>query len=196
MTKSRRILGSIVVLCISGIFGSSASAQQAAGAYTIDNSHTSVIFSISHLGYSYCYGRFNKTEGTFSVGDPAATKFDVKIDANSIDTNDKGRDKHLRGPDFFDSKQFPSLTFKSESVKQGKDSDTLVVSGKLSMHGQTKDIELEMRRLGSGKGPGGKDRTGFFLQKTIKRSDYGMTGMTGAIGDDVSITISIEGIKK
>ena len=65
----------------------------------------------------------------------------------------------------------------------------------MTMHGVTKDIELEMRRLGSGKGPGGKERTGFFLQKTIKRSDYGINGSLGSVGDDVSLTISVEGVK-
>ena len=154
-----------------------------------------MIFSISHFGFSYCYGRFNKVEGSFNLNDsnPSASSFDITIDANSVDTNDEGRDKHLRGPDFFDSKQFPQITFKSESATPT--TDGLLVQGKMTMHGVTNDVELEMRRLGTGKGPQGKDRTGFFLQKTIKRSDFGVNGYLGKIGDDVSITISFEGVK-
>ena len=115
MTQRMRMIGTALLLCTSGIFGSSAFAQQAN--YAIDNSHTSVIFSISHLGFSYCYGRFNKVEGTFSLdaAKPEASMFDVTIDTNSVDTNDKKRDQHLRGPDFFDGKQFPKITFKSET---------------------------------------------------------------------------------
>lgn len=194
MTHLKRTIWTALLLGISGLWGSSAFAQQAA--YTIDNSHTSVIFSVSHLGYSYCYGRFNKVEGTFSLDSakPQASTFDVTIDANTVDTNDEKRDQHLRGPDFFDSKQFPTITFKSESVSTTEDG--YLVAGKMTMHGETKDVELEMRQLGSGKGPGGKERTGFFLQKTIKRSEFGMNGNLKMIGDDVSITISFEGIKK
>lgn len=164
--------------------------------YEVDNSHTSVIFSISHFGYSYCYGRFNKVTGAFNVddGNPAANSIDVTIDANSVDTNDEKRDDHLRGPDFFDSKQFPSITFKSESAE--KIENGIRFKGKMTMHGETKDVSLDMQRLGTGKGPAGKDRTGYFLQKTIKRSEFGVNGYLGKIGDDVSITISFEGVKK
>ncbi len=164
--------------------------------YVLDNSHTSVVFSISHFGYSYCYGRFNTVAGKFHLDDanPAASTFEFSIDASSVDTNDKKRDEHLRNADFFNAKQFPKITFVSQSVTAS--ADGLKVVGEMTMHGQSNPMTLDMKRLGTGKGPGGKMRTGFFLQTELKRSDFGMSGMTGAIGDNVSITISFEGIQQ
>ena len=191
MHATKRI--SIVVALIASLI---TSANTFAEAYEIENSHTSVIFSISHFGYSYCYGRFNKVSGEFNVDDsnPSASTINVTIDAKSIDTNDKKRDEHLRGPDFFDAKQFPTVTFQSSSAE--KIENGIRFNGKMTMHGETKDVSLDMRRLGSGPGPQGKQRTGFFLQKTLKRSEFGVNGYLGKIGDDVSVTISLEGVKK
>jgi polyisoprenoid-binding protein YceI len=166
-----------------------------AASYTLDGSHTAVIFSISHFGYSFTYGRFNKVEGSFSVdnANPAASQFNFSIDAASIDSNDPKRDEHLRGPDFFNVKQFPTIKFTSTGVKPTKDGVT--VSGKMTMHGVTKQVDLPMRKVGEGKGPYGKYRVGYYLQTTLKRSDFGMTQMIPKLSDEVSVTISFEGIK-
>ena len=87
--------------------------------YDLDNSHTSLIFGVSHFGYSFTYGRFNTVAGGFSFDkeNPTASKFKFEIDSSSVDTNDAKRDEHLRGPDFFDAKQFPTITFESTSVR-------------------------------------------------------------------------------
>lgn len=169
--------------------------------FAIDNSHTSVIFGVSHLGYSITYGRFNKLSGTFTLDakGPEASTFQVAIDAASIDTNDAKRDEHLTGPDFFNAGEFPVITFKSTKVAPRKTDTgiTLEVTGDLTMHGVTKPVTLELQKLGEGPGPGGNDfRTGFSGQAKLKRSDFGMTNMVGPVGDEVAITISIEGIRK
>jgi polyisoprenoid-binding protein YceI len=73
----------------------------------------------------------------------------------------------------------------------------LDVTGDLTMHGVTKPVTLELQKLGEGPGPGGNDfRTGFSGTAKLKRSDFGMTNMVGPVGDEVAITISIEGIRK
>ena len=74
-------------------------------------SHTSVIFGISHMGFSYTYGRFNKVAGSYVLDEanPAASSFELTIDASSIDTNDAKRDEHLRGADFLNTNEFPDL---------------------------------------------------------------------------------------
>jgi polyisoprenoid-binding protein YceI len=169
--------------------------------FEIDNSHTSVIFGVSHLGYSFTYGRFNKVSGKFTLDPkgPEASTFQVAIDASSVDTNDAKRDEHLRGPDFFNAGEFPVISFKSTKV-EGKRTDagmTLLVTGDLTMHGQTRPVTLELQKLGEGPGPGGNGfRTGFNCQTKLKRSEFGMTGMVPNIGDEVAITISFEGVRK
>ena len=169
--------------------------------FAIDNSHTSVIFGVSHLGYSITYGRFNNVSGAFTLDakGPEASTFQVAIDVASIDTNDAKRDDHLKGPDFFNAGEFPVISFKSTKVapKKTETGIALEVTGDLTMHGVTKPITLELQKLGEGPGPTGQDfRTGFSGQAKLKRSDFGMTGMVGPIGDEVAITISIEGIRK
>jgi polyisoprenoid-binding protein YceI len=168
--------------------------------FEIDNSHTSVIFGVSHLGYSFTYGRFNKVSGAFTLDPkgPEASTFQVAIDASSVDTNDAKRDEHLRGPDFFNAGEFPVISFKSTKVegKRTESGITLLVTGDLTMHGQTKPVTLELQKLGEGPGPGGGFRTGFNCQTKLKRSEFGMTGMAPHIGDEVAITISFEGVRK
>ncbi|WP_428307603.1 YceI family protein [Lacipirellula sp.] len=169
--------------------------------YTVDPSHTSVIFGISHLGYSFTYGRFNKVSGAFTL-DPAkpdAASFTLAIDAGSIDTNDAKRDDHLRGPDFLNTGEFPVISFKSNKVVvEKKDDATIyVVSGDLTMHGVTKPVTLNLQKLGEGPGPTGQGfHTGFNCQTKLNRSEWGMTKMVPHIGDEVAVTISLEGSRK
>jgi polyisoprenoid-binding protein YceI len=168
----------------------------AAETYTVDPSHTSLIFSISHLGYSYTYGRFNKLAGQYLLDRdaPQNCQFQFQVDVASVDTNDAKRDDHLRSADFFNAKQFPMISFQSSSVsKTEKGYD---VTGNLTLHGVTKRVTLPMRLMGEGKGPYGNYRTGLIFQLQLKRSDYGMTGMQGPIGDNVAVTASFEGIRE
>ena len=169
--------------------------------YTIDPSHTSVIFGVSHLGYSFTYGRFDKVSGDFTLdpANPDAASFTLKIDAASINTNDAKRDEHLRNADFFNTGEFPLISFKSEkvAVKDVDGAKVYEVTGQLTMHGVTKPITLNLQKLGEGAGPTGQDyRTGFNCQTKLSRSEWGMTKMVGPIGDEVAVTISFEGVRK
>ncbi len=174
--------------------GSRAVAQSAT--YDLEASHTSVVFAASHFGYSYTYGRFNQVAGAFRFdkNNPAASAFTVEIDAASLDTNDQKRDGHLRSPDFFDVRQFPKITFQSTSVTgTGKQ---LQLTGNLTLHGVTKQITVPLQYLGEGLGPYQKYRCGFFSNFSIKRSEFGMKGMLPAIGDDITIIVSFEGVRR
>lgn len=168
--------------------------------FVIENSHTSVIFGVSHFGYSYTYGRFNKVKGGFNLDreNPAASQFQIMIDATSIDSNDPKRDEHLKGPDFFNVKQFPVITFQSTgvNVETTEKGEIYNIAGKLTMHGVTKDVVLPVQKLGEGKGPYGKYRCGFLCQSKLKRSDYGMTNMVPNIGDEIAVTVSFEGVRQ
>ena len=192
----------------------SAPATQAAS-YDIDGSHTSVVFSVSHLGFSYTYGMFRKAGGTFEFDrtNPAASKFSFIVDVASIDTNDPKRDEHLRSADFFNVKQFPQLTFVSTKVEKvvaagsgtsgaaaagsgSKGKEIYNITGTMTLHGVSKQVTLPMQYLGEGTGPYGKYRLGFICQTVFKRSDFGMAFMNGPVGDQVGVSLSFEGIRK
>lgn len=180
-------------LMLSILFARTACSQQE---FELDNAHSSVIFSISHFKIGYVYGRFNTVSGTVNIDNnrPADSKFNFSIDTSSIDTNDKARDQHLNGPDFFNSETFPKIEFESASVSVS--GGTYKVTGKLKMLGQEKELTMPLQLLGIGKGPLGRIRMGMIGKFTIKRSDYGMNNMLDVIGDDVAITFSFEAVKK
>ena len=164
--------------------------------FAVDPSHTSVVFAVSHLGYSYTYGRFNQVTGDFlfDSANPTTGQFALDIDPASVDTNDEKRDQHLRGADFFNVRQFPTMQFRSTAIRAAENG--LEITGNFTLHGVTKQITIPLRVLGEGKGPYGKDRIGFLSQFSLKRSDFGMTNMAGPIGDEISVLMSFEGIKK
>lgn len=169
----------------------------AADTYKIDASHTAAIFKVKHLGVSHTYGRFNDVAGTivFDAANPAASKVEITIQAASVDTFNQKRDAHLASPDFFDSKQFTTLSFVSTAFKK-VDELTYEVAGNFTLHGVTKPLTLNVVKVGEGKDPWGGYRIGFDATFTIKRSDFGMTKMLEAVGDDVAITFATEAIKQ
>jgi polyisoprenoid-binding protein YceI len=173
-----------------------ASSAWAADEYTLDAMHSGVTFKISHLGLSWVHGRFDDLSGDFAIDpdNPGKCSFSLKIKAESIDTNNQKRDDHLRSPDFFNVKQYPVLTFKSTSVKAGKDG--YQVTGDLTMHGETKSVTFVLVGGKKAEFPKGVQRTGFSTDLTLKRSEFGMDKMLEAVGDDVHISVSFEGTKK
>ncbi|WP_435006558.1 YceI family protein [Tundrisphaera lichenicola] len=162
-------------------------------AFHIDAVHSSVLFRIKHMNVSYAYGRFNKISGKFSINetDPGKSFLELDIDVETIDTANEARDRHLKGPDFFNAKQFPSISFRSKSVR--KVSTGYTVSGDLTLHGVTKPVDLDLTVVGTGKGMKGETISGLEGSLNLKRSDFGMTYMVGPIGDEVRVSASVEG---
>jgi len=120
-----------------------------------------------------------------------------------VDTGNAKRDEHLRGPDFFNAKEFPAISFKSTSLtateSDGADAGkAYTLAGDLTLMGVTKPITVQAVKLAEGKDPWGNFRIGFDTSFKIKRSDFGMTyGVdNGVVGDEVTIMLSFEGIKK
>jgi polyisoprenoid-binding protein YceI len=170
---------------------------QAADTYQVDPVHSSVLFKVRHLNVADVYGRFDDLSGTVTL-DPANTaddSLDLQIKTDSIDTHNDKRDQALKSPDFLNVKQFPTVTFKTTKVEKAGD-DTYKVTGNLTLRGVTKPLTVEFKKTGEGKGPQGEFRAGGETQFTIKRSDFGMNFMQGVAGDDVTLIISLEGIKK
>jgi polyisoprenoid-binding protein YceI len=189
------LMGLIFAGALFGAAGAAAPAR-AADDYAIDTMHASVNFKISHLGLSWVHGRFNDLSGGFAIDPDDAGKcsFQMTIKAESVDTGMPKRDDHLRSGDFFNAKQFPTLSFKSTSVKAIKDG--YEVKGDLSLHGVTKEVTLNLVGGRKAEFPKGVQRTGYSGELTIKRSEFGMDKLTEAIGDDVYISVSFEGTKK
>jgi polyisoprenoid-binding protein YceI len=171
-----------------------------AESWKVDKSHTSVVFSVAHL-FTSVQGRFDDFEGSieFDPSDPGAAVVRGKVDAASINTNNAKRDKHLRSGDFFDVAKYPEIRFESTGgVKmKGKQGE---LPGKLTIHGVTKPVVLDVKFLGRGKDPWGNERAGFTATLTIDRKDYGLNWNevleTGGVlvGEEVEIRIDAEGI--
>src|SRR5207237_94109 len=108
-------------------------------------------------------GALSDFGGTASVHpkDAAASSYAFSINAGAIDTGNQGRNKHLRSADFFDVEKFPTITFKSKSVKQSGKKNVYEVTGTLTMHGVAKNVTLPVEFLGFQKDPMGNDKAGF-----------------------------------
>lgn len=167
-------------------------AAEAAMSYTVDTVHSSVIFKAKHNNVANFYGRFDHVSGTFALADGGA--FDITIKADSVHTGNPGRDDHLRNPDFFSAKEFPTMNFKSSSVK-AQGTDTFEVSGNLTFRGVTRPLTVMVKSTGTGEARG-KKLAGMETRFTIKRSDfgnrYGIEG--GALSDEVELIVSLEGV--
>jgi polyisoprenoid-binding protein YceI len=169
----------------------------AADAYVVDPVHSSVSFKIAHAGISYIHGRFDDVSGQFVIDkdDPAKSSFALSIKTESVNTNNAKRDEHLRTPDYFNVKQFPTMTFQSTSVKPV--AGGYEATGDLTLHGVKKPVTLTLK--GGDKTvefPKGMQRIGFTVSLPIKRSEFDMKTGLDALGDDVYIDIGVEAVKQ
>lgn len=172
-------------------------APLAAADWGIDPVHSSAVFRVQHMGAGYTVGRFDQVSGSVShdpaADGPSAVTFTAQ--AASVSTGNTKRDDHLRSPDFFDAKQFPTLEFASSEWKKTGDG-TFDVTGKLTIHGVSKEITVKAVRSIGKNVMNQKDLLGFEVEFAIKRSDFGMKTMVGPVGDEVRISIEVEAEKK
>ena len=183
-------------LILAAILCSLGTTTYGADTFKIDPIHSSVLFSIKHLEVTDFYGGFDVISGsvTFDAADPSKSAVDLTVPVESINTRNDKRNQHLKSPDFFNAKQFPTLTFKSNKVEAS--GDTYKVTGDLTIRGVTKPVTVDFKKGPEGKGQQGETRGGGETRFTIKRSDYGMTFMAGALGDEVNIVLGLEGVKQ
>src|SRR6266404_4848712 len=181
----------LVVLIRAFVFSASA-----ADTFKLDPVHSFVLFSVQHLGIANTYGRFNDISGTvvFDKDNPSKSSVELSVPVESLDTHNSIRERSLKSPDFFDAKQFPTMTFKSTKVEGS--GETLKVSGDLTIRGVTRPQTVDFKKGGEGKGVFGEWRGGGETRFTVKRSDFGMTFELGEVGDEVTIILSLEGVKK
>ena len=172
--------------------------------WQIDPAHSSAQFSVRHMAISTVRGAFSKVTGSVVLDDKDVSKstVEVTIDANSVDTRVPDRDNDLRSEKFFDVVHYPSITFKSKRVEQAAPGK-LKVTGDLTIRGTTKEVVLDVEGpTAPMKDPWGNTRNAATATTKINRQDFGVkwnaTLDNGGVvvGDDVSIIIDVELVKK
>ena len=171
-------------------------AAHAADSYTADPPHTFALFSVSHFGFSTMHGRFDKSSGKVTL-DRAAKNgtVDIAIEAASVSTGFAKRDEHLKSPDFFNAAEFPTIAYKSSSIKFNGDTPASV-EGKLTLLGVTKPVTLTIDAFKCGANPmNKKEECGAAASAQIKRSDFGMKTFLPGVGDYIKLEFEIEAYK-
>ena len=162
--------------------------------YNIDipGQHAFVTFKASHLGFSYIIGHFEKFDGSFSYdpANPSSSSANATIDVSSLNSNHAERDKHLKSDEFFAVSKFPQISFQSTKFDGTAEGGKL--TGSLTLRGVTKEVVLDIVRIGEGKDPWGGYRSGFQGTLTLGAGDYGFPAWVG----DVDIELIIEGIRQ
>lgn len=181
-------------LVLATLIAAASFSAQAAEKYDIDPTHTQVQFTYNHMGFSNITGRFDQVQGDFQfdVADPTRSSVSITIPVTSISTGVGKLDEHLLKADFFDAAQFPTATFKSTGVTAAGEGK-LAVAGDLTIHGVTRPVVLDVTINGTGEHPMRKlPAAGFDARTTIKRSDFGVGAYVPAVGDEVTISITVE----
>ncbi|MET1035090.1 MAG: YceI family protein [Arthrobacter sp.] len=170
------------------------------GVWTLDPSHSEVGFSVRHAGISKVRGHFSEVESTLHIGESLeASSLEATIQAASFDSRDANRDAHVKGPDFFDVEQFPTLTFTATGVKA--DDEDYILTGDLTIRGITKSVDFEVEYAGTVVDPFGATRSGFSGKTVISRKDFGLTWNAALeaggvlVGDKVTITLDVAFVK-
>jgi polyisoprenoid-binding protein YceI len=173
----------------------------AADTYKVDPLHTSVSFSVRHLGINNVKGKFKEFEGALVLEGDTLTEASGTIQVQSVDTGVEKRDNHLRTADFFDAAKYPTITFKTKRVEKDG-SGQLVLIADFTMRGVTKELRLPATMSKPTKDPWDGVRVGLETKTKLNRKDYGInynelleTGVM-AVGEEVEIEINTEAVKE
>lgn len=171
--------------------------------WNVDVSHSMVGFSVKHMMFTTVRGKFEKFSATV-IADPedlTTAEIDFTVDLSSINTNDEGRDNHLRGTDFFDVEKHPTMNFKATSTTK-KGEHAYDMTGDLTIRNITKPVTFHVTFEGSGKNPWGAEVAGFAASTTISRKDWDLSWNaaleTGGVlvSDQVKIELEIQASKQ
>ena len=167
--------------------------------WIIDNAHSEIGFKVKHLMVSNVRGKFNSFEGSIEMSDENFANAVISFSANtaSINTGNDMRDGHLQSPDFFNSVEFPTLTFTSKSITN-KNGNDFEVAGALTMHGITKEITLDTTYNGIAVGMDSLKVMSFEIKGSLSRKDFGLTWNAPieqggvVVSDEVKLEIDAE----
>jgi len=191
-----RMLTLLVIASSSLVFGQST--------WTIDSAHSAAQFSVRHMMVSNVRGQFGKVSGTavYDPANPGAATVEATIDATTINTREPRRDEDLRSANFFDTANYPTVTFKSKKVEQVGEGH-LKVTGDLTMKGVTKEVVLDVTGLNTEvKDQRGNTHIGASATTRLNRKDFGVSWNRAldnggvVVGDDVDVILDVELVKK
>lgn len=176
-----------------------ATVSQAQTKWNIDNSHSQVLFTVSHLVISEVTGNFKSFSGNITASKPDFSDANIEftIDVNSINTENEMRDNHLKSDDFFNAEKFPKVTFKGNGLVKVS-GNKYKLTGDLTIRDVTKKVTLDVTYSGTVKDPYGNTKAGFKIKGIVNRMDYNlkwnaMTEAGGAVvGSEVEITGNLQ----
>lgn len=184
-------------LVLAALLSASASMALAADKYTLDSSHSQIVFSYNHLGFSTTYGMFSGFEGEimFDQENPANSTVAVSMPTKSMFTGWEQRYGHFMTDDFFGATDEDMISFTSTSIELTGDA-TAKITGDLTMNDVTKSVVLDAKLNQVGDHPmANKPWAGFDATTTLLRSDFGVDKFAPFVSDEVSVMISIEAMK-
>lgn len=172
--------------------------QAADYALDIDGQHAFVQFKINHLGFSYLLGSFESFEGQFHY-DPEnleAASVEMEVDVTSLNSNHAERDRHILNSDFLDADAYPTATFVSTGFEPGGEGEGML-SGELTLKGETREIEMPVTLIGEGDDPWGNYRAGFEGSTTLTLADFGidMSSFPEAM-HELELYVTFEGVRQ
>ncbi|CAM3304947.1 YceI family protein [Halomonas lysinitropha] len=195
MIKKTAIATALSAVALMGI------SQAQAADYVIDTDdgqHAFVQFKISHLGFSYILGSFEEFSGTFSY-DPdnlEASSAGIEVQVDSLNSNHAERDKHIKSDDFLDASQYPTATFTSMDFEPTGDNEG-VLTGELTLHGETNEIEMPVVLVGEGEDPWGGYRAGFEGTTMLTLADFGIDMSDfPEVMHELELYVTFEGIRQ
>jgi polyisoprenoid-binding protein YceI len=171
--------------------------------WTLDAAHSELVFKVRHMMIANVKGEFRKFYGEIISDGTDFTKssVDVTVDTGSIFTNEENRDAHLKGSEFFDVQNFPTLTFKGNKFRKVSE-DAYKLTGLLEIRGVSKEVELDVEFGGINKDPWGNQKAGFSVSGKINRKDFGLNWNaaleTGGVlvSDEVRIAAEVQFVKQ
>ena len=190
---NRRIVGAALTAAALAISNTGTQAAE----YRIDPAHSVVQFRISHLGYSWMIGVFDRISGSFAfdpAAGPAGQKIAVEIETASIDTGHAERDKHLRSSDFLNVRKYPKAVFVSTGYEGDAKGGTM--KGRLTLMGVTRPVAIAVKKVGEGDDPWGGYRAGFEGRTSLNRRDFNAGRDLGPASESMDLFLSVEGVRR
>ena len=177
--------------------------EQTSGTWAIDPSHTRIGFATKHAMVTTVRGQFDAFDGelTLDGANPGNSASTLTIQAASFSSGNGDRDNHVRSGDFLDVENYPTLSFRSTGVTY-KGGDDFVMTGDLTIRGETRPVELTVELEGVSTDPFGNDRIGFSGETVISRKDFGLTWNVALeaggvlVSDKVKISLDVSAIKQ
>jgi len=180
---------------VAALTANAQSIEVASGTYQLDPTHTNVLVKWNHMGFSNPVAHFGISQGTlvYNAEDVSQSSVEVTLPLSALNSFSSDFDKHLNSADFFNSAQFPEITFKSTQVAAGSQDNTLTVTGNLTVKGTTQPVTLNVTINGAGEHPMAKvPAVGFDATTSFKRSDFGLGAYAPAVGDELKLSITTE----